>query len=351
VNTTGSPSPKATSLTNLVEDSAQSLLSLTNHNITTIRGITRRMHSLALNALIEASRAGDHGRGFTVVAQEVRAVSQEIEELTDHLGSHLGDKVSTLQEATSKLAAEATAQRFVDLALNAVELIDRNLYERTCDVRWWATDSAVVDCAMEPTPEAVQYACKRLGVILSSYTVYLDLWLCSLDGRVIANGRPERYPIHGQVVVDEPWFSRGTRLSSGDDYAVADVARCTALHKSQVATYIASVREGGESNGRPIGLLAIHFDWEPQASAIVEGVRLTPEEARRTRVMLVDATGRIIAWTGGTSLEEHFPLETNGRPSGHYINARGHLVAFHSTPGYETYKGLGWYGVIDQAPA
>jgi hypothetical protein len=32
--------------------------------------------------------------------------------------------------------------------LNAIEIIDRNLYERTCDVRWWATDSAVVACAM-----------------------------------------------------------------------------------------------------------------------------------------------------------------------------------------------------------
>ena len=41
----------------------------------------------------------------------------------------------------------------VDLALNAIEFIDRNLYERTCDVRWWATDSAVVDCvALRPRP-------------------------------------------------------------------------------------------------------------------------------------------------------------------------------------------------------
>ena len=40
-------------------------------------------------------------------------------------------------------------ERMVDLALNAVELIDRNLYERTCDVRWWATDSAVVACVAE----------------------------------------------------------------------------------------------------------------------------------------------------------------------------------------------------------
>ena len=30
-----------------------------------------------------------------------------------------------------------------------IDLIDRNLYERTCDVRWWATDSAMVAAAAE----------------------------------------------------------------------------------------------------------------------------------------------------------------------------------------------------------
>ena len=29
--------------------------------------------------------------------------------------------------------------------LTNIDLIDRNLYERSCDVRWWATDSSVVD--------------------------------------------------------------------------------------------------------------------------------------------------------------------------------------------------------------
>ncbi|MDH8639244.1 chemotaxis protein, partial [Klebsiella pneumoniae] len=73
---------------------------------------------------------------------------------------------------------------------NAIEIIDRNLYERTCDVRWWATDSAVVDCAANVTPQSAAYASKRLGVILNAYTVYLDLWLCDLHGKVLANGRP-----------------------------------------------------------------------------------------------------------------------------------------------------------------
>jgi hypothetical protein len=60
----------------------------------------------------------------------------------------------------SKIAEiQAVTGRTKILALNAAELIDSNLYERTHDVRWWATDSAV----------------------------YLDLWICDAKGRVIAS--------------------------------------------------------------------------------------------------------------------------------------------------------------------
>ena len=35
-----------------------------------------------------------------------------------------------------------------------------------------------------------------------------------------------------------------------------------------------------------------------------------------------------------------------GRRSGFSQDRTGALIAFHATPGYETYKGLGWFGVI-----
>src|ERR1700684_1218521 len=44
-----------------------------------IQHITNQMKMLALNALIESSRAGAQGAGFAVVAQEVRAVVQQVE--------------------------------------------------------------------------------------------------------------------------------------------------------------------------------------------------------------------------------------------------------------------------------
>src|SRR5215472_2289431 len=336
-------------LTGIVAEAADAVSSLTNTNIRIIQSITDRMRILALNALIEAARAGEHGRGFSVVAGEVRSVSSQIAELASELQQNLSGRIGALKEATEQVAAQARSERLVDLALNAIEIADRNLYERTCDVRWWATDAAVVDCAAAPIEAAVGYANKRLGVILSSYTVYLDLWLCDLDGRVIANGRPDRYRVIGAQIGHEPWYARGRDLASGEDYAVGDISACALLGGAQVATYVASVREGGDARGKPLGVLAVHFDWEPQARAIVQGVRLTPEEAARTRVMLIDAKRRVIAASDGRGiLTSEFALRADGR-GGSYMDAAGRLVAFHITPGYETYRGLGWYGVIEQA--
>jgi len=332
------------SRTHLVRDTAAG-------KITEIQKITGALRMLALNALIESARAGDHGRGFSVVAAEVREIANKVELISEQLRAELATQIDDLGNATASMADAAVGSRLVDLALNAIEIIDRNLYERTCDVRWWATDSAIVDCAANPTDQSCAWASKRLGVILGAYTVYLDLWLCDLEGRVIANGRPERYSVKGLNVAREPWFAGAAALSSGDDFSVADISTCNALGNSQVATYAASVREGGESNGRPRGVLAIHFDWAPQARTIVRGARLDAEEWQHTTVVLVDAKRRIIASSNDShSLADTFSLETGGRTSGYYVAADQSTVAFHATPGYETYKGLGWYGVIKRKP-
>jgi hypothetical protein len=310
-----------------------------------IQKITNQMKMLALNALIESSRAGAQGAGFAVVAQEVRSVGQQVENIARELESQLTNRTGNLMNSIAQMADRSRGERMVDLSLNAIELIDRNLYERTCDVRWWATDSAVVDCAAAPDAAAVAHVSERLGVILGAYTVYLDLWLCDLDGKVLASGRGDRFNAVGQNVAHTKWFKAARGLRTGDGYAVGDVECQPLLGNAQVVTYCAGVRAGGKANGRPTGILAVHFDWEPQARAIVQGVRVGA--ADKARVLLVDSNFRVIAASDGQGLlSERVTLAVEGRRSGFAQDRSGTMVAFHATPGYETYKGLGWFGVI-----
>ncbi|WP_181705604.1 cache domain-containing protein [Chthonobacter rhizosphaerae] len=326
---------------------SQSTRDLAVTKVGQIRAINRRMRILALNALIEAARAGELGRGFAVVSQEVRGISDEVEDLSVSLEAELAGEIDALARMADDMARTAKGQRLVDLALNAIEIVDRNLYERTCDVRWWATDSAFVAAAAEKTPQAADFACERLGVIIKAYTVYLDLWLCDTDGRILASAGDDRFQVRGRSAGDRPWFRAASRLRTGDDFHAEDVTTEPLLDNRAVATYATPVRAGAATHGAPIGILAIHFDWEPQARTIVEGIRFTDEEKATARAMIVDAGGRVIAASDGKGiLSERIRLESADL-SGWTMAADGSILAFHRTPGYETYRGLGWAGVIE----
>jgi hypothetical protein len=206
----------------------------------------------------------------------------------------------------------------------------------------------VVDAAAKPTPECCDWASKRLGVILDSYTVYLDLWVVGLDGRVLANGRPRQYSVASRDVSAKDWFRRALQTASGADFVACDIERCSEFGGSPVATYATAIRAGGEVNGRPTGVLGIFFDWEKQSQAVVDSVRLADDEKGTTDCMLLSSDWRIIASTARDDFQKSFPLHTDGKKMGSYVDSSGDLIGFALTPGYETYAGLGWYGAIVQ---
>ena len=86
-------------------------------------------------------------------------------------------------------------------------------------------DSAFVDGLSQPSPRAFDYASERLETIIRAYTVYSDLWLCDLEGNVVASARGNLYPnVRNKNVANRPWFRKGLSLHTGDDFLAEDVA-------------------------------------------------------------------------------------------------------------------------------
>jgi methyl-accepting chemotaxis protein len=86
-----------------VEATAENILALAEQAqaigeiIATVNDIAEQTNLLALNAAIEASRAGEHGRGFTVVAGEVKALAEQSKKATAQVRQILGE----IQKATN----------------------------------------------------------------------------------------------------------------------------------------------------------------------------------------------------------------------------------------------------------
>lgn len=314
----------------------------------TNEGIATQTNLLALNATIEAARAGESGRGFAVVAAEVKNLAQQAASSSKELRTVF---LAKLQKQTAELANEfqsAEHSRYFEMAQTLVQLIVRNLYERTADCRWWATDSAFFSCLQNPTADATEFANQRLGIINRFYSVYSNLVLVNREGCIVAASQAASNPgIIGSNVAHTNWFKKALAHDSGDEYAVDDIYRCPLHHNKLMAVYSASVRRDGDLRGQTLGVLGVYFDWENQARCIVrDEPTLTSEEWQTSAVMLLDSNMRIIASSNDSGLLEPFNLKTEGRQKGAYFDEKGNLVAFAKTIGYQEYSGLGWYAVI-----
>lgn len=90
---------------------SESIIKLSEHSksigeiIETVNELAEQSHLLAINAAIEAAKAGDQGKGFSVVAQEVRSLAEQSKQATFQVKSILND----IQNSTSA-AVMATEQ-------------------------------------------------------------------------------------------------------------------------------------------------------------------------------------------------------------------------------------------------
>ncbi len=319
-----------------------------------IEQINLQTRLLSFNAQIEAARAGTAGVAFGVVGQEMVSLSHRTADAAERLRSDSQSLVEQLTAISRTLSSDVRGTRLADLALVNIDLIDRNLYERSCDCRWWATDAAFVDALAQPSATTARHATERLAVILRAYTVYFDIVLADREGRIIANGRPDQYRSANTSHAGALWFRSALATASGDEFGFQSVHRSPLAGNERVLVYSCRVGRDGRADGEALGVLGVVFRWDALADTIVRKTPVDEADRPRTRACILAPDGTLLADSAGHALEQKLDLpdrETLFSLAKGYREitwgGRRAVIGIARSPGFETYA-TGWHSIVLQ---
>lgn len=296
-----------------------------------IKAVSMKSNILALNSAIEAARVGEAGRAFSVIAQEIKRFSDECLELSKE--SEV--VIKNIQEKANNIIALRT----VDVAFDTIDKIDRNLFERNCDVQAWATFDAIRDCLLNPSAQNKQTAHAFMKNIYEIYEVYFDLFVVDLNGNIIAAAHDQKQV--GSNMADREWFKETVKNNS---------VYVTDMYYSPVVSgytmgYSCPVRD---EIGEVIGVFTTRFNWE-YIYDIIDRIKIDES----SQIYVINSDGCVIASKDRTDVlktklshlnavqKVQTGLETRG-----YTIEQNKIYAYCLTEGYNAYKGKGWSAIV-----
>jgi hypothetical protein len=302
-----------------------------------IANICRQTRILALNSAIEAARAGQMGKAFGVIAEEIKRFADN--------SAAASQESSALINDIQQKANEVIAVRTADVAYDTIDKIDRNLFERNCDVQAWATFGKIKDCLCNDSAETRQEATDLMEKLVRIYEVYYDIYLLDQQGMIVAVGVNQN--LVGQKMASREWFKEGLRTK---DVYVTDMYRSETIGDYTVA-YSCPVRD---DNGQHVGVLTTRFNWE-YVYDIIDSARI----GSTGDLWLVNQDGTVIGSRDRTGIlsKSVFNLQAvknaaSGEPYGYTIengkDGKPHIFGYAHTRGYNAYPGKKWSVIVSE---
>lgn len=305
---------------------------------------------ISLNGIVFASKLGKRGGALGPIFEQITKTGDFSTTMMEELLAEMGRGVLDLH-----------LKSLENFSKQAIDLIDRNLFERSADIRWWSTDKYFWNALQNPSEDNYQAAANRLRVINSSYTMYRNLVLIDGNGDFVACSRNElKHELKQKNYSNENWFQEGMRTMDSNRYCVQDVEQTVLESKKDVSLiYTGGVRAKGVRQGEAIGVLAIMFDWDKEARKILE--TCLPHHSNGEVI-----EGAVAFYTNNqrgiieTTNSENFPVGKKmelpenvigldaGESISNFVTYGGveYIMGSSRTKGYREYGGLEWVAHI-----
>lgn len=264
------------------------------------RELSRSLWNGKLRSRSRSAALGAEGGVASGNADFAVTLLNEVERTGEQLRQVFERAISQLED--SALGAVFDAVGFQSEL--AISIVNRNLYERANDCRWWAQDARLQRALLRGDAHA---AAEVLGSIHALYTVYSLLLVFDAQGRVLAVSDPVQAHHVGRPL-QGAWVRGALALRDSSQYVVSAHESCGLYGDngaSPCLVYAAAVPHPDPSTV-PVGGIAIVFDGQPQFRAML---RAALPSQPGSAALLVTRTGEIVAssderWTVGQS----FPL-------------------------------------------
>ncbi len=294
-----------------------------------------------------------------VICQEANALPPVLDAI-HQVGEHIRDLFS---ESISSLLNTVVSSRLDDMKFQAslaIDIMDRNLYERANDCRWWALNSTFRQILSQKTiTETDKRQLEDILVYINSlYTVYTNLILFDSTGHVVASSSKNSSVSFGDKLSSN-YINQCLGLSSPHEYCVSkfetfDEARIGTLPTPFTYIYNAAVFHE-QYPDQAVGGIALVFDSGPQFKAMLDDALPRSEDGRiqdGSIAFFLDRHKRIISstsesWKPGDTfpIEDQYICINNGDLCSDIvtINGKNYILGCAMSNGYREYKRDGIY--------